>query len=586
MNILPSSISETIEGIFGDDFKSAFKPSTLVPAIVFLLFHLTFLLDSSINQDRSLLVFFLTMATAWQAVIFTLLLFIISSVLRSLEGFILRIATGEAWGNSLILGSVATKLQKYRRTRYFDAYNSDNDDPQKKMQDQHLKWELFNRFPVEEGYLAPTALGNTIAATQSYLWQRYRIDMSALLPILDSTLQDTNSFKIKIDSHKSNMTFLLNMGVLLVLFAVEHLIINLIWVDLGWKVILIPGLLVIIAYLLMYRSAVMQAQSWGQVVKQAFIVHQETVLEKFGVEKGMSSMKKREAFYKIGQWLAWAHREKYEGVFKENQGLLSDQTEKLIPYNTYWPKGDSFISANPSISCTSSVNVTANVRRTISTYENFGTIAKGVKIAKYLMMLDYKFPQDGQKELHHADGVYVVVSDPHVPTCKNSELVPTEIKGISKPMGKRIPRKSGSGYAHYWYIDRLGINSAGSFEYQIEIEDETFRIEILNDNDLNFLQIEEDSQPFDEKRQTYRISVKNNSDADKGLKLQVTDKRFSEYKQKVVTCFYWIASSTGMEEEYCKSDAALSGNRLTWTFPANCLPAGRALDLDFRLVKK
>ena len=602
--ILPASISETIEGIFGDDLKSSFKPSTLVPVVIFLLFHLTFLFDPSISQDSSLLAFFLAMATAWQAAIMVILVFLLSNVLRSLEGFILRIATGEAWGSSLLIGRIATEIQRNRRKCYFEAFKGENKDPHEKMDEQQLQWEFFNRFPVEEGYLAPTSLGNIIAAAQSYLWQRYRIDMSSLLPILNSSLDDTDQFKIKIESHKSNMTFLLNMGFVLLLFAVEYMLFDLFWDDFQWKSFLVPGLLAIIAYLLMYRSAVAQAQSWGQAVKNAFIVNQDCVLQKFGLEEGLSSKKKREAYYKIGQWLAWAHRDKYECYFKEQykesdekkdkgkakkvkgkkiHGLLPGETEKLIPYDRSWPEGDRFISYTPSLSCTSSANVTANVRGTISsTYDNKGKLAIGGKIAEYLLTLDYKFPQEGQKVMPNADGAYVIVSDPQMPGCKSGTLIPTDFKFISKPAGKCILRESGNGWDHFWIIEELAVNAAGNFEYQVE--DEIFRIEILDVNRSRCLQIEHNSQPFDQERQIYKISIKNACKEPKDLKLQITDKRFSAYKKEHVVCSYTAEGNVVMEK-YCRSEETLHENQLIWSFPSKCVPSEETLDLNFVLKK-
>jgi hypothetical protein len=125
--------------------------------------------------------------------------------------------------------------------------------------------KLKTLFPYHESAVAPTALGNAIAAFEEYPKTRYGIDAVFLWPRLVPILSE-EKYAIFVEKEKAGLDFLLNLSLLMGIFAIECLVLTFIGVKLTP---LLPTTALGGAYLL-YRGSIQAASNWGETVKAAF----------------------------------------------------------------------------------------------------------------------------------------------------------------------------------------------------------------------------------------------------------------------------------------------------------------------------
>lgn len=124
---------------------------------------------------------------------------------------------------------------------------------------------LQTYFPSHESVVTPTALGNAIAAFEEYPKTRYGIDAVFLWPRLVPILSQ-EKYAIFVEKEKAGLDFLLNLSLLMGVFAIQCVIIKLVGIELT---ALIPAAALASAYFF-YRWAIQNASNWGETVKVAF----------------------------------------------------------------------------------------------------------------------------------------------------------------------------------------------------------------------------------------------------------------------------------------------------------------------------
>jgi len=142
---------------------------------------------------------------------------------------------------------------------------------------------LADRFPDEEHWLLPTALGNTIRAFEVYPRVMYGLEAiqgwNRLLAVMSKEYRET------VDSAKAQFDFWLNATVLALVVLVEfgmlayyHWTAPSLW---------IPGLAVVAAFVGFWRAE-SAARGWGEYVKSAFDVYLPDLYAKLGLTPGQS----------------------------------------------------------------------------------------------------------------------------------------------------------------------------------------------------------------------------------------------------------------------------------------------------------
>jgi hypothetical protein len=135
--------------------------------------------------------------------------------------------------------------------------------------------ELEDYFPKSDAQLVPTALGNAMTAFERYPSRRYGLDAiyfwPRLLPILSK-----EEYAIFVEKEKTGFDFLLNLSLLMGIFAIECVALRLI---LGWHIHALLPLLALCTAYLFYRGATQSALNWGETIKTAFDLYRYQLAE-------------------------------------------------------------------------------------------------------------------------------------------------------------------------------------------------------------------------------------------------------------------------------------------------------------------
>lgn len=142
-----------------------------------------------------------------------------------------------------------------------------------------------NHLPIDPLVVAPTALGNAYAVMEEYPYHRYGIDPMVLWPRLLAVLP--SDYRASIGEQKTTCDFLLNLSLLLTLFAVATWVI---FVARAVNNLLFPSVALagfvagFIAYGL-YRAAVAETIVLGKLINGAFDLYRGRLLEQFGFRR-------------------------------------------------------------------------------------------------------------------------------------------------------------------------------------------------------------------------------------------------------------------------------------------------------------
>jgi len=146
--------------------------------------------------------------------------------------------------------------------------------------------------------VAPTALGNTIAAFEEYPKNRYGIEAVSLWPRLVPILSEEN-YAIFVEKEKAGFDFLLNLSLLMGIFTTECVIARLSGIDLP---VIIPAAGLLTAYLL-YRGAIQNASNWGETVKTAFDSYRYQLARRLSMKPFYNQKEESARWHAISQFI-------------------------------------------------------------------------------------------------------------------------------------------------------------------------------------------------------------------------------------------------------------------------------------------
>jgi uncharacterized repeat protein (TIGR01451 family) len=312
-----SNLLSTISG----QFTKSFILGAFFPAVVFVILNLVLVLPflpSGLSPVEILKDF----DKEWQAATALFAAIVASGLLYGLNVPLIRLYEGylfeDIWLGRRMrkrqakkLASMEEEIEQLRAAYYdMDADDEGHDEVERKLT---LLWsERRLRFPRGETFLAPTALGNVIAAFEHYAHDQYGIDAVVLWPRLIGIID--GSFAGAIDDAKTSFDFFVNSSFLLVVLTLGYLSASLYTrtslssipsalVSLG--VVVVLGTLAWLAY----RASIDSAIGWGDLVKSAFDLYRSDLLAKLGYETDLTNAQEFDLWQQISQGMIFRRPE-------------------------------------------------------------------------------------------------------------------------------------------------------------------------------------------------------------------------------------------------------------------------------------
>lgn len=148
-----------------------------------------------------------------------------------------------------------------------------------------IKRRLNDEFPGHPSLILPTRLGNVIRSFEYYPDKEYGMDAIVLWPRLVGVID--KEYAVSVDDAKTSFDFMLNSSVLSGLTALAILAAGLanipaLLTDVGLVQWAVEMLLFILLSFWFYRLSMRSAASWGGMVKGAFDLYRNKLLEALG----------------------------------------------------------------------------------------------------------------------------------------------------------------------------------------------------------------------------------------------------------------------------------------------------------------
>jgi hypothetical protein len=253
----------------------------------------------------------------WPAVVFTLVVFVLTGLLYNLNIPIIRIYEGYPWINTFT-GRGLCFLEKRRLTKAWDLAGGptqpngkvyelidtltaakeqavgQNDGAAAQKYDElianaeerqsSLNLFLSTELPYSEEFVLPTRLGNVIRSFELYSWQAYGMDAIVFWPRLVSKIDP--GFASTVDEAKTTFDFMLNLSFLCSMCGFAAIAIGLArpaplqcnfvypWL---WR-----AALFLLMSVIFYRFAINRARAWGIQVMAAFDLYRLDLLKALG----------------------------------------------------------------------------------------------------------------------------------------------------------------------------------------------------------------------------------------------------------------------------------------------------------------
>lgn len=183
-------------------------------------------------------------------------------------------------------------------------------DLKREIQGLHEKIEAkggSQSLPSELNRVTGTALGNTLAVTEEYPFDRYGMDAVLFWPRLRAELDEQTL--LPLDSAKGVVDGMLNFSLLACIAAIESIVV-IFFIPAGlrgepWRVWALAGCAaaaLIVGYAA-YRGAVGAAASMGALMRTYFDYHRDKVLAKFGLKRPDTLEDEKVVWYKLGAFL-------------------------------------------------------------------------------------------------------------------------------------------------------------------------------------------------------------------------------------------------------------------------------------------
>ena len=177
-----------------------------------------------------------------------------------------------------------------------------------------LMRELVTRFPDQEQWLLPTAIGNIVRAFEIYPRVMYGVDaipswnrLMAVIPL---------EFLQYIDDAKSQVDFWVNIGFISLLTTVEYFVLALSFSQ--FRVVWFPVLALLVA-VAAYVLSGNTAKRWGDLVKAAYDIYLPDLQEKLGFQELNSAEEERLQWRSFSQALIYRLPEQMPERFRETE---------------------------------------------------------------------------------------------------------------------------------------------------------------------------------------------------------------------------------------------------------------------------
>lgn len=351
VNLAP--ISEVLSQTLTDNLRKPLQPSGLFASALFVLLNTMMVYPLLLTKGFPIATYLRDLETGWQVVLIAAFVLTLSYLLLGISATVLKLFTGELWAHTR-LGYWFWQFQRQRRDslmpteecanselRVLQAELASNpaalqDDEAKRFRYdklvtdyihcQQTQWSYRNRFPLTEGQLAPTGLGNVINATADQIWQRYRIDMTALWPFLDLFLAEKDMpMRERIQSERATLDFLLNAAFVLLIFALEYALIGFAHPNAVVQIITV-ALALGLALGIFYPAAVGKAFSWGQAIQMAFDRYQPELTAALGLQPSQTRAEARYNWFEFSRWIKTG-TQKREVVEAATRFPFDDETQ-------------------------------------------------------------------------------------------------------------------------------------------------------------------------------------------------------------------------------------------------------------------
>ncbi len=197
----------------------------------------------------------------------------------------------------------ARRWQALRRARDLAAQAGD------RRRYAHLQARLYRDFPPREDRILPTRLGNVLRAAEDYSTTRYGLDgvfwWPRLEPLLPEALQE------RLDAAFAALVALLNLATLSGLAALLLLVNLALWalgrlppnagaMALSWAGGAVGFL--VVGYTI-YRAAVAQARSYGELIRVAYDAHRFRILDALHIPRPASPVEEHDLWRRLTRWL-------------------------------------------------------------------------------------------------------------------------------------------------------------------------------------------------------------------------------------------------------------------------------------------
>lgn len=193
-------------------------------------------------------------------------------VLSALAGLLYRVLEGYSWPKrSQQKGIQRQTTRKQRLQRQMDAADTDLQ--------RALTAEQLDRFPIDEGQIAPTSFGNAMRAFETFGVNRYRLDSQAFWVELTTVAPD--HLRAEIGRARASVDFFVAQVYLAALFGGAALVV---WArDPRVGSAMVAGIAAFGAAPLFYRGAVTSTTYWHSTVRALVNLERHDLAAKLGL---------------------------------------------------------------------------------------------------------------------------------------------------------------------------------------------------------------------------------------------------------------------------------------------------------------
>jgi hypothetical protein len=449
-----TAIGDFLKTTFGETLKRPLQPAGMVVAAIWLLLNALFIYPLLLDQGFPAVIIIRDAGAVWLAVLSVASVLILAYILVSLSGSILGVMTGEAWVHSYLLGPFwvkrnQSKLLSLKKELWLPTGDL-IDHPTRQ---RSVRRRLATAFPTERSALLPTALGNALGATTSYVRNRYGIDLAALWPEMEIAIADEPVLSARLADEKATLDFLVNLSFMLILLAFEYALIRFLQRD--WQSI--ASIIFLLAAWGVYRVAVDKARAWGDTVQLAFDLHRDKLRTRPGMRGFIDLADEQRAWRQASRWVLWG-----------------EQPADLLSYGSHATPG----SKAPDPSVMTSPHVRAALTHALGERWDDGDAGgrrwyRSTRYAQYVLLVS-SFDAVADRPLSAAmEGIQLIVRDPRIPQIKRAPRTIQEAEEAESdnpwhseliPTGEPVPST-----AVLWRRDQMPANSSTILHYQVPI---------------------------------------------------------------------------------------------------------------------